>query len=97
MRVLRRSRDAGSYRTESSPIGYAQQLAARWRAIRLPPVPQWLLGPDRITTAELDLKLSPEEVRREFQQQSYEGCGDVDRRNDAPHARREGSWRPCPA
>jgi hypothetical protein len=34
-----------------------------------PPALQRLLGPDRITTAEMDLKLLPEEVMWEFQQQ----------------------------
>jgi hypothetical protein len=42
--------------------------AALWRAVQLPPALQRLLGPDRITTAERSLTLSPEEVMREFQQ-----------------------------
>jgi hypothetical protein len=34
-----------------------------------PPALQRLPSPDRITTAEMDLNLSPDEVIREFQQQ----------------------------
>jgi hypothetical protein len=37
--------------------------------VAFPPALQRLLGPDRITTAEMDLKLLPEEVMWEFQQQ----------------------------
>jgi hypothetical protein len=40
----------------------------RWHAVQLPPALQRPVGPDRITTAEMDLNLSPEEVRWEFRQ-----------------------------